>query len=95
MTELTIREAAAAILGDATYDTALPQPWLDAVADLPLIKDLGYTYGEILASFVWSYDQQAGIFGRPCALSVTGNEILALVNAYQGSHYPLTENPVA
>ncbi len=56
-----------------TFDYALPQEWVNIVRQyLPTeLKD------QIVPSFVWLYDKEAKLFGRPCSISFTGNEILA------------------
>jgi hypothetical protein len=85
---MTIREAAEAVLGDATYDAALPQDWVDAV-----VEKTGHSYDNVLANFVWAYDEQAPTFGRPCALTGKGNLILTDANFRMGTNYPLTPKP--
>ena len=86
---MTVRAAAVAILGDATFDTALPEPWISHVAEVT-----GRPWGEISTQFVWAYDRLGGMDGRPCALSQDANMILAGYNALPGDCYPLTDAPV-
>ena len=53
-------------LGLVSYDTALPQPWIDNARAFGL---------QVLGSFVWSYDN-AGVFGEPIALNLSGESML-------------------
>ncbi len=68
---------AAELLGIKTYDTALPQPWLEEIA-----KNLSITshsksevYDTILNSTVWAYDHK-NLFGYPHPLTVKAYELL-------------------
>ena len=55
--------------GIETYDTALPQGWLDRVRAVT---------GEYpLADFVWSYDPPNRVIGRPAAITEAGTALLA------------------
>lgn len=58
--------------GLKSYDTALPQPWVDSA------KEAGH---DVLGHFVWSYDG-AGVFGEPVALTSEGR---AMLRAIKGS----------
>ncbi len=82
---MTKREAAERVLGNATWDSALPQQWVDAV-----VSKTECEYNDVLAHFVWSYDHGAGIFGRPCALTSEANMLLERINTAFGSSFPLT-----
>ena len=53
-------------LGLKSYDTALPQPWVDNARAFGL---------EVLGSFVWGYDT-AGVFGGPVALTLEAESML-------------------
>lgn len=57
--------------GLKTYDTALPQKWVDDVRE----KTGTYPFG-----FVWSYDK-ATIWGEPYPLTRKARELLAVYNA--------------
>ena len=53
-----------------TFDYALPQPWLDRIAEVT---------GKYLPSgFVWLYDAQAPLFGRPYPITDEGAKLLIL-----------------
>jgi hypothetical protein len=58
---------AAQILGLQVYDTALPQPWLDAVSEALELKYSKNMYHCILAGTVWCYDNS--LIGYPYALT--------------------------
>jgi len=59
-------------LDKETFDYALPQDWVDKVYKcLPQNLQDG-----IVPHFVWLYDKEAKIFGRPCSISPMGNLIL-------------------
>jgi len=83
---MTVGEAAEKVLGSATYDTALPQRWVDAC-----VEQLQCEYREVGVPFVWAYDNGGG--GRPCALTQAANVTLARINEVMGSCWPLTPNP--
>ena len=51
-------------------------------------------YRLILASFVWAYDRQSPVFGRPCALTTRGNALLVQINAAMGTCWLTTLEPV-
>ena len=61
-------------LGLRSYDTALPQEWVDDV------KSVTGEYVGARGLFVWSYDG-AGIFGKPVALNEAAEAILAQYTA--------------
>jgi hypothetical protein len=61
-------DEAAKALGLRSYDTALPQDWVDEFEARTETSPLGH--------FVWSYDG-AGIFGRPVALDLEAERLLA------------------
>jgi len=82
----TTKESAAKKLGLKTYDTALPQPWLDDVVNTlftpgsPTMENYPTRtrlYDAVLSGTVWSYD--GNLFGRPYALT---EEALNLINAF-------------
>lgn len=85
---MTVGEAAELVLGSSPYDTALPQEWLNNMSDL---LRRCYSYDDIGCSFVWAYDNKAGISGRPCALTDLGNCILKDMNRLMGWSHPLTD----
>jgi hypothetical protein len=87
---MTIREAVKLLgIDKETFDTALPQPWLDSA-----VKKTGADYHKALSSFVWLYDSVASIAGRPFALTSEGNRILRLLNEKEGASYLLTERAI-
>ena len=53
-------------LGLLSYDTALPQPWVDDARAFGL---------EVRGQFVWSYDG-ARVFGEPIALTLAAESML-------------------
>jgi hypothetical protein len=69
----TVDEAAKR-LGLRSYDTALPQEWVDD------FKAKTGVYPAASGLFVWCYDG-AGIFGRPVALSERAEVLLAQYQA--------------
>jgi hypothetical protein len=87
---MTVGQAAEKVLGTATYDTALPQRWLDHVVAELRGK---YAYHQVSCQFVWAYDDDRARHGRPCALTEEANEILTAINELMGSTWPLTPNP--
>lgn len=74
-TKSITKEEAAKMIGLKTYDTALPQQWLDKV-----VKESGVSYDDILSNIVWSYDD-AHIFGSPCPLTVKGCAVLQKIDS--------------
>ena len=76
---MTKHERAAAA-GIQTFDTALPQQWLDRVRALT---------GEYpLADFVWSYDPPHRVIGRPAAITEAGTALLARLPKSLGGPVP-------
>jgi len=65
MAEQTMAEAAAA-LGLEVFDTAIPQPWADAVRDATGIYPAGHV--------VWCYD--GSLLGYPVALTLDGRRAI-------------------
>lgn len=61
--------------GELSYDTALPQDWVDEVVSWTrktwssYYVKRGIGYHEIIYGFVWVYDQKSRVFGRPCPLT--------------------------
>jgi hypothetical protein len=76
-------------IADQTFDWAIPMQWADRMID-----EVGITYQDIYSHFVWMYDEQASIFGRPFPLTTKGNETLARINAHYGLTLPLTPNAI-
>jgi hypothetical protein len=85
---LTVEDAAK-LLGLKSFDTALPQTWLDdvlfrmSVANLTLNPKLPENWKDIILSgIVWCYDPTAdgkpALFGYPVALTVKTIELLNL-----------------
>ena len=66
-----------------TFDFALPQNWCDGV-----YQDTG-VYP--VPFFIWAYDGDFTTFGRPCAISIAGNVLLAVINHLHDTSYPMTE----
>lgn len=71
----TTKEEAAQLLGLKTYDTALPQPWIDDTVVKIRMKHLDEPeylpedlYHIILGGVVWCYDN-GSIFGYPVVLT--------------------------
>jgi hypothetical protein len=76
----TVGEACRRLLpADATYDTALPQSFVDELREL--------TAAEAPGSFVWLYDDAGGSFGRPFPLHNGAICTLAEYNARSGAAY--------
>jgi len=46
-------------LPSGTYDTAKPQPWMDAMSEQ------GFDRKDLYMNYVWLYDEKARIWGRP------------------------------
>jgi hypothetical protein len=83
------KSEAAELCGLKTYDTALPQGWLDKFADTvkkfmvgPMSVD---AYDLILSSFVWGYDHS--LMGAPVPLTETAYALLKLHDNIFGSSY--------
>lgn len=59
----------------ASYDTAKPQNWMDNMASM------GWDRKDLYMNFVWLYDEQAKIFGRPFNyMAEYGRLILTKIN---------------
>ncbi len=56
----TVSEAAERLFPGVTFDTALPQPWVDWA------REKGT---DVRGHFVWGYDDKAPTFGRPLPLT--------------------------
>lgn len=86
------KDQAAQALGIKTYDTALPQQWLDkfvdTLKDTPTAQTKGQQYVSsiILSSVVWSYDD-AKIFGRPHPLTIPAFGWLKCHDQVAGTRY--------
>jgi len=67
-------------LDNEVFDFALPQKWVDEVTyylnDI-LSEEETSKYGAVVSNFVWLYDKDYTLFGRPCSLSEEGNKILS------------------
>jgi hypothetical protein len=71
-----------------TYDTALPQTWLDGFAKKLQEFFGGETYdaySKILSSFVWSYD--GSFIGQPYPLTLKAIGFLRIYDVAFGTHY--------
>ena len=55
------------VLPGKTYDTALPQPWVEIMN-----KENGIPYRLLIGCFVWLYDEKAKCFGRPYPINMGG-----------------------
>ena len=67
-------EAAKALYGDITYDTALPVGWVTNM------ENMGHS--NVSSHFVWVYPQDAGLLGRPGPITSTGVAMLALASLH-------------
>lgn len=63
------------------FDYAVPQPFADHLREV--------TGAETFGAFVWIYDSQAPIFGRPFPLHNGAICTLADYNARAGTAYPI------
>jgi hypothetical protein len=81
------KDEAAKLLGLKTYDTALPQPWLDDIvaAVKPKEKSSVDFYSLVLSSFVWCYDDS--LMGLPYPLTVRAFGWLKAYDDLVGTHY--------
>ena len=73
---MTKQQAAESVkyLEGKTFDYALPQTWLDHVAYcLKTVDD--NIYHKVLGNFVWLYDEEANISGRPYPITDEGKDI--------------------
>lgn len=79
---------AAELLNIETYDTALPQRWLDEFVN-EIVKVTGKPrdeiYGLALSSFVWCYDDS--IMGYPYPMTITAYGWLKCYDIAKGTHY--------
>ena len=57
-------------------DGALPQPWVDKLAQLVPNGEFHSGYERICAQFVWVYDENSRYFGRPFPLTQDAEDIL-------------------
>jgi hypothetical protein len=62
-----------------TYDTALPQEWLNAKSDNEA------EYRTLLEGVVWAYDGAWSAFGRPLALTVQAYTLLSSKEVIPGA----------
>jgi len=85
------KSEAAEKLGLKTYDTALPQPWLDSVVEkLRQYQEHAETpetslYDQILSSFVWCYD--GSLLGYPRPLTTQAHTLLVKLDKIGHTHY--------
>lgn len=80
---MNIVDQAAKALGLETYDTALPQDWVDAFSRNPAVKEAAQRLGVSdypLGQFVWCYDV-ARTFGEATPLTPAATKLLAVYNA--------------
>ena len=68
-----------------TFDTALPQQWLDDIAEVTY----GDTYHLCLSHFVWLYDDCT--LGRPFPLDDLGRKLLNEYNRKKGTYYKVDQ----
>lgn len=83
------KDRAAKELGLKTYDTALPQQWLDNATEKLSslsVNDKGELYDILLSSIVWSYDNSK-IFGQPAPLTFTAWAWLRRLDGLVGTNY--------
>jgi hypothetical protein len=68
-TGITKGELAKQVYGDATYDIAVPQPWLDSV-----VEQLKVDYHVFLSGVVWLYPDMPSthspLLGLPAPLTI-------------------------
>ena len=62
-------------LEEASFDYALPTHWVETIYRYLHIMGYPYSYDLIISSFVWVYDDQSPIFGRPVGLTPTAHYI--------------------
>lgn len=77
-TSISKHELARLLYPGKTFDSTLPQEWLNHIAKTTG-ESLGLTYHEILFSLVWIYDSDSPCFGRPAPLTI---EAYNLLNVY-------------
>lgn len=76
--ELTKKELAERIYGTMSFDYALPQGWLNNVAN-----ELEVSTGKIVSQFVWLYPDKS-ILGEPGPLTMEAVDLLEQL----GTHKP-------
>lgn len=64
-----------------TYDTALPQSWLDAFTEFAVRCDNRITYNLVLSTTVWAYGKEAGTFGKAVSFCYEIDRILKIYNS--------------
>ncbi len=70
---------------DSSFDYALPQDWLYAVVEWCRLNGYrAWSYHEILWGFVWMYDEQAKVFGRPYPLTYVTHYLLTKLPKHLG-----------
>jgi len=57
-------------------DYAIPQPWVEKMAQLIPNGEFQSGYERICAQFVWIYDDNSRLFGRPFPLTQDAEDIL-------------------
>ena len=89
VTSAPTKSEAAKMLALVAYDTSLPQMWIDNFVDTLRINnaDLIFLdlYGQILSSFVWSYD--GDMLGCPRPLTLKALMFLRKFDELEHTHY--------
>ena len=73
------KDEAAKLLGYKTYDTAVPQLWLDELYEIlqPISESFPAAWKDIiLSSIVWCYDDPHNFIGAPVVLTKVAYDIL-------------------
>lgn len=73
------KDEAAKLLGYKTYDTAVPQPWLDELYEIlqPISESFPAAWKDIiLSSIVWCYDDPHNFIGAPVVLTKVAYDML-------------------
>ena len=73
------KDEAAKLLGYKTYDTAVPQPWLDELYEIlqPISASFPAAWKDIiLSSIVWCYDDPYNFIGAPVVLTKVAYDML-------------------
>ena len=59
---------------DDSFDYALPQKWVDKTQGI--VNGSSLPSVNVVQHFIWLYDLEGGISGRPFPLTMTGEKIL-------------------
>jgi hypothetical protein len=81
------KSQAAQTLGLHTFDTALPQPWLDYFVSK--VKDEG-AYEKAVSNLVWAYDRSP-VGGLPYPLTLQGYEVLRAIDEAAGTSFSIEQ----